>query len=123
MGYLTLQHTITASLTEEIASIEVGDNTLISLSLTTRSSITTIFPAYAEIGVLSDGTTADQRAAILAAGYCDILNSLSWTGSLPVEGSAAIYLLVHGTVNTTFRLIGLLLPRNPAKPPGGPRAT
>ncbi len=122
MGYLSGTFTLTASLTREINSLDVGDNTLLSISLVGLTSGTLPNSNWAEIGVLSDGISEAQRAAVLDFGYVDTVNPLAWSGSMPVEGAARIYAVISGIINNQVRLSALLVPKRSVLVPRGPNA-
>ena len=122
MGYLTSTFKLSASLTREINSIAVGNNTLLSLACVGLTTTAIANSAWCEIGILSDGVDEAQRVAFLGAGYIDPNNPIAWSGTLPVDDNARVYAVISGAINFEYRLTALLVPKIAALTPEGPRA-
>ncbi len=108
MGYLAIDHTIVVSGALEFVIKPVGRGTLLALAAIILSDSLVSNDFWFEIGLLSGGTTLDQRAAILSNGYGGSASSVFWNGSLPTGDDAHVYALVIAGATQQFRLSALL---------------
>lgn len=122
MGYLATDHTVVTSGALEFVIKSVGRGTLLALAAIVLSDSQVSNDFWFEIGMLSGGTTLDQRAAILSNGYGGSANSVFWNGSIPTGSDAHVYALVVAGAGQSFRLSALLADQPDVSNPGRPRA-
>ena len=63
--------------------------------------------AYAEIGIMHNGNTANDIVAVLANSYVGTTNRLGWTGRHPIVTEDLIYVQISATIHSEFRLTWL----------------
>lgn len=118
MGFLSADHTIVASATDELLSVPIGTGTLLNLTLIVLDPLIRSTDFWAQIGVLSGGTTADQRAAVLGNGYLGTVNAVFWNGFMPIADDAHAYAIVQGSAGATMRLSANMTPVKTLTNPG-----
>lgn len=110
MGFLSVDHTILVSSDDELFSAPIGTGTLLNLSLIILEPAIRSTDFWAQIGVLSGGLTADQRAAVLSNGYLGSMNAVFWNGFMPIADDAHAYAIVQGFSGATMRLSANMTP-------------
>jgi len=123
MGAISIDHTISSANVHELSSVDIGNSTLVSLSLFETDAAYPVDLAWAEIGILSGGDTLEQRVAILANGYVSKRNAISWSGFIPVDCGSRVYVSILGPLTNAFRLVAFVVPITTTFTTGGDLAT
>jgi hypothetical protein len=66
--------------------------------------------AYAEIGLMSGGTTPQNKIAALAAGYIGKDCPVAWSGKIITDPDMFLYAVVFSSIGGPFRLAALVNP-------------
>lgn len=110
MGFLSVDHTIVVTADDELLTVTIGTGTLLNLTLIVLDPLIRSTDFWAQIGVLSGGTSADQRAAVLSNGYLGTMNAVFWNGFMPIADAAHVYAIVQGFAGATMRLSANMTP-------------
>jgi hypothetical protein len=93
-----------ASRTRVSGTIAIQEGTILSLSAFALSAGTNPAGTWAEIGLMSGGTSQQHRTAVLDSGYIGSSSQIGWTGKLPAEPSMFVYCDVYSSESDVVRL-------------------
>jgi len=123
MGAISIDHTIASANVHELFFVDIGNSTLVSLTLFAVDLVYLFDPAWCEIGILSGGVSLEQRVAILANGYVSKRNAVAWSGFIPVDCGSSVYCSIIGHSVNSYRLSAFVVPITTVFTTGGDVAT
>ena len=88
-------------------SMSLESGTLIGLCLIDPSSSASSASAYAELGIMIDGTEATNIGVVLIDGYVSANNLVGWTGRIDMEPGYFVYARFLTVENVVYRLNAL----------------
>jgi hypothetical protein len=93
--------------TLQLFTFELSEGILYSAAVIPSGSSVEPTEAYAEIGIMHAGNTANHIVAVLSNAYLGSPNRLGWTGRHPIVTDDRIYVQLAAVINTDFRLTWL----------------
>lgn len=84
--------------------IPIDTGILRSLSAINQKELTEFHDNYIRIGITKTGDTPVGILVVLAQGYCDGMNSVTWSGKIPFEPEMELFLDLWSSSGSTINL-------------------
>lgn len=93
-----------------LITIPASKGVLSTLAVIDNSNALQPNDCWIELGIMSGGTSPQNRVATLASGYSGKDTPISWSGKIILDTEMLLYAHVYSSAGGLFRLVGIVHP-------------